>query len=116
MSMKRTQEEELTTNYHCGENRNGSFVFNHPCFTEREAKLFTRFRMKITLAGLGIIKVSFAISLLYMGVFFAVQGTTSPIMAAILIPISSITIMSFTTIAPNLSIHQRLKSVDKNQV
>ena len=64
--------------------------------------------------GLNIVKVSFAISLLYnsIGVVLAVQGTMSPLMAAILMPISSITIVSFTTLASNFLVPQKLKSLD----
>ncbi|MBK8657904.1 MAG: HAD-IC family P-type ATPase [Bacteroidetes bacterium] len=51
--------------------------------------------------GMNIIKASFAISLLYncVGVYYAVQGTMSPLIAAILMPVSSVTIILFTTIA-----------------
>ncbi len=54
--------------------------------------------------GLYIIKASFAISLLYnlLGIYLAVQGTMSPIVAAILMPISSVTIIVFTTLASNV--------------
>ena len=64
--------------------------------------------------GVNIVKVSFAISLLYntIGVFLAVQGTMSPLMAAILMPVSSITIVSFTTLASNFSVPGKLKSLD----
>jgi Cu+-exporting ATPase len=46
-----------------------------------------------------IVKWSFGISLLYnlIGLSFAVSGTLHPLIAAILMPISSITIMLFTT-------------------
>ena len=46
-----------------------------------------------------IIIVSFFISFLYniIGLFFAVQGTLSPLIAAILMPISSISVIVFTT-------------------
>ena len=55
--------------------------------------------------GVRIIKTSFAISLLYnaIGLYFAVQGTMSPIVAAILMPISSVTIILFTTIASSIA-------------
>ncbi|MBL7779349.1 MAG: heavy metal translocating P-type ATPase metal-binding domain-containing protein [Chitinophagales bacterium] len=48
-----------------------------------------------------VVKISFVISLLYnvIGLYFAVQGTMSPLVAAILMPISSITIILFTTLA-----------------
>ena len=46
-----------------------------------------------------IILSSFGISLLYnvIGISFAVQGELSPVVAAILMPISSVTIVLFTT-------------------
>ena len=45
------------------------------------------------------IKISFVIALLYnlVGMYFAVQGALSPIIAAILMPVSSISIILFTT-------------------
>lgn len=48
-----------------------------------------------------VIRMSFGISLCYnvAGLFFAVQGQLSPLIAAILMPLSTITIISFTTIA-----------------
>ncbi|MES2828033.1 MAG: heavy metal translocating P-type ATPase metal-binding domain-containing protein [Bacteroidota bacterium] len=51
--------------------------------------------------GLKIIKISFAIAVAYncIGLYFAVQGTLYPLVAAILMPLSTITIISFTTIA-----------------
>jgi len=51
--------------------------------------------------GLKIIKISLAIAITYnvVGLFYAVQGTLYPLIAAILMPISTITIISFTTIA-----------------
>lgn len=47
-----------------------------------------------------VIKMSFIISLLYnvVGLSFAVQGTMSPLFAAILMPISTVTIISFTSL------------------
>ncbi len=47
-----------------------------------------------------VIKMSFIISLLYnvIGISFAVQGTMSPLFAAILMPISTVTIISFTSL------------------
>lgn len=51
--------------------------------------------------GLKIIKISFAIAITYniVGVYFAVQGTLYPLVAAVLMPISTITIISFTSLA-----------------
>ncbi|GHE48975.1 heavy metal translocating P-type ATPase [Sphingobacterium griseoflavum] len=48
-----------------------------------------------------VIHMSFAISLTYniIGLSFAVQGTMSPLFAAILMPISTVTVISFTSLA-----------------
>src|SRR5690606_37183128 len=47
-----------------------------------------------------VIHMSFAISLTYnvVGLTFAVQGTMSPLFAAILMPLSTVTIISFTSL------------------
>lgn len=52
-----------------------------------------------------IILGSFLIALAYnaVGLWFAVQGNLSPVIAAILMPISSVTIISFTTGMSNLA-------------
>lgn len=64
-------------------------------------------------SSLRVIKQSFAISLVYnvVGLFFAVQGTLSPLIAAILMPLSSITVVAFTT----LSVKAREKEIAKYQ-
>lgn len=53
---------------------------------------------------LTVIHGSFCISLLYniIGLSYAVQGTLSPLIAAILMPLSSITVIGFTTITTTL--------------
>ncbi|MEO6282365.1 MAG: heavy metal translocating P-type ATPase metal-binding domain-containing protein [Dyadobacter sp.] len=63
-------------------------------------------------AGQRIIKQSFAISLLYnvAGLSFAVTGALSPVMAAILMPLSSITIVAFTTLSSNIAARSRIKN------
>jgi len=52
-----------------------------------------------------IIVVTFTLSLLYniTGLYFAVQGTLSPVIAAILMPASSISIILLTTISTSLA-------------
>ncbi|MBG6234579.1 Cu+-exporting ATPase [Pedobacter sp. CAN_A7] len=54
--------------------------------------------------GVKVIHMSFAISLTYnfIGLYFAVQGVMSPLFAAILMPISTVTIILFTSIAARL--------------
>lgn len=56
--------------------------------------------IKLAKNALRIIHMSFVISLMYnvVGLFFAVQGMLSPLMAAILMPMSTITIILFTSI------------------
>lgn len=53
--------------------------------------------------AMNIIKLSFVLSLLYnvIGLYFAVTGQLKPVIAAILMPISSISVVAFTTIATN---------------
>ena len=57
-----------------------------------------------TRKGMRIIRLSFALSLLYnvIGLYFAVTGQLEPVIAAILMPLSSISIVAFTTAATNL--------------
>ncbi|WP_339710388.1 heavy metal translocating P-type ATPase metal-binding domain-containing protein [uncultured Kriegella sp.] len=51
-----------------------------------------------------IVKMSFALSLLYniIGLYFAVTGQLQPVIAAILMPLSSISIVVFTTVMTNM--------------
>ncbi|EPR67380.1 heavy metal translocating P-type ATPase [Cyclobacterium qasimii] len=53
--------------------------------------------------GRRIIKASFGLSFTYnaVGIFFAVQGLVSPVLSAILMPASSISVVLFTTLATN---------------
>ncbi len=55
--------------------------------------------------------ISFAISFLYnvFGLYFAVQGMLTPIFAAILMPISSVTIVAFTSLSVAYMANKRLK-------
>ncbi len=50
-----------------------------------------------------IIKLSFVLSLLYnlVGLYFAVTGQLQPVIAAILMPLSSISVVAFTTVMTN---------------
>lgn len=60
-----------------------------------------------------IIYGSFIISILYniVGLFFAVQGQLSPVIAAILMPVSSISIVSYTTILSSVYF-RKVKTAD----
>lgn len=65
--------------------------------------------LSIARASHRIILASFGIALLYnsIGLWFALQGTLSPVIAAILMPVSSVTIIAFTTGASNLLAKKR---------
>lgn len=66
-------------------------------------------------AGHRIIIISFIISLLYnaIGLWFAVQGTLSPVIAAILMPISTSSLVIYTVVASSLKA-RKLKLIHKN--
>lgn len=51
--------------------------------------------------AVGIVKITFGISLVYnvVGLFFAISGQMSPLFAAILMPVSSISVVAFTSLA-----------------
>ncbi|WP_199140441.1 heavy metal translocating P-type ATPase [Pedobacter sp. ASV12] len=63
---------------------------------------------QLSKAGLKIIKTSFAIAIAYncVGLYFAVQGTLYPLVAAVLMPLSTVTIIGFTTLATRFYAHQ----------
>ena len=57
--------------------------------------------LKASRKAVNIIKYSFVLSFLYnaVGLFFAVTGQLSPVVAAILMPLSSLSVVGFTTLA-----------------
>lgn len=85
--------------------------FSPACDAIIEATAFNRLQALFLYAkdGVGIIKASFILSLIYnlIGLSFAVKGTMSPIVAAILMPISSTTIILFTTVASRIAGRRR---------
>jgi len=56
-----------------------------------------------------VIKISFLISWLYnsVGLFFAVQGLLSPVIAAVLMPLSSISVVVFTNVSTRVLARKR---------
>ena len=60
--------------------------------------------IKASKKGINIVKWSFALSFLYnlIGLYFAITGQLKPVIAAILMPLSSISIVVFTTVTTNL--------------
>ena len=69
---------------------------------------FIRFARK----SLVIVKLSFAISFLYnfVGLSIALTGNLSPVVAAILMPVSSITVVAFSTFATKLLARRMIRS------
>ena len=80
-------------------------VFSPACDAILDAKLFNKLPrfLKLSSKTIGIIKTSFVISLLYnlIGMYFALTGQLTPVVAAILMPLSSISIVVFVTIMTN---------------
>src|SRR5690606_13545221 len=78
-------------------------VFSPACDGILDASQFKRIAhfLKISEKGMRIIKWAFLLSLLYnlVGLGFAVTGHLRPVVAAILMPLSSISIVVFTTVA-----------------
>ncbi|AOW20662.1 heavy metal translocating P-type ATPase [Urechidicola croceus] len=87
-------------------------VFSPACDVIIDASMFDKIPLFLKLAkqSMFIIKLSFVLSFLYniIGLYFAVSGRLTPIVAAILMPLSSISIVIFVTIMTNL-ISQKLK-------
>ena len=80
-------------------------VFSPACDAILDASKFSEIHnyLKAVNKSLQIIKWSFILSFLYniIGLYFAVTGQLSPVVAAILMPLSSISIVIFTTVATN---------------
>lgn len=80
-------------------------VFSPACDAIMEAKLFNKLPKFLTLSHktIQIIKWSFKVSFTYnvVGLYFAVTAQLTPIVAAILMPLSSISIVVFVTVLTN---------------
>ncbi len=80
--------------------------FSPACDAILDGKLLPRLNTLLDYcrSGKRVIAVSFAISLLYnaVGLWFAVRGELQPVIAAILMPITSISIVSFATLTSTL--------------
>ncbi|HMR40331.1 MAG TPA: heavy metal translocating P-type ATPase [Ignavibacteria bacterium] len=81
--------------------------FSPSCDAIAEASEFSKFGkfMEFSRSTMNIIRVSFVISFLYnvIGLYLASTGVFSPLVAAILMPLNSISIVIFVTIATNFS-------------
>lgn len=80
-------------------------VFSPACDAILDASVFKKLDSFLNLSKKSIttIKMSFALSLLYniVGLSFAVTGNLLPLVAAIIMPLSTITIVSFVTLMSN---------------
>ena len=80
-------------------------VFSPACDAILDATKFNQlgYYINTTKSAIKIIKWSFVLSFLYnvIGLYFAVTGQLEPVIAAILMPLSSISIVIFTTITTN---------------
>ena len=88
-------------------------VFSPACDAILDANEFSRldYFLKLSQKSILIIKMSFVLSLLYnvIGLSFAVTGNLLPLVAAIIMPLSTITIVSFVTLMSNYFSNSNLK-------
>lgn len=81
------------------------YHFSPACDAILESSKFQHLQNFLKFSGKSVlvVKLSFILSFLYnlVGLFFAVQGVLSPIVAALLMPISSISVVAFATFATN---------------
>ena len=81
-------------------------VFSPACDGILDASKFKQLYKYILASkkAIKIIKLSFLLSFLYniVGLYFAVTGQLEPVIAAILMPLSSISVVGFTTLATNI--------------
>jgi P-type Cu+ transporter len=77
-------------------------VFSPACDAILDAREFKKLHyfLKLSKKAITTIKMSFALSLLYnvVGLSFAITGNLQPLVAAIIMPLSTVTIVSFVTI------------------
>jgi len=88
-------------------------VFSPACDAILDANEFSRldYFLKLSHKSILIIKMSFVLSLLYnvVGLAFAITGNLLPLVAAIIMPLSTITIVSFVTLMSNYFSNSNLK-------
>ena len=80
-------------------------VFSPACDAILDASEFQKinYYLKLSKKAITTIKMSFTLSLIYnlVGLSFALSGNLLPLVAAIIMPLSTITIVSFVTIMSN---------------
>jgi Cu+-exporting ATPase len=89
------------------------FNFSPACDAILQSKQFGKLDkfIQFTHRSMTIVKLGFLISFLYniVGLSFAVQGNLTPIVAAILMPISSVSVVAFASFSIHLSAKQALR-------
>ena len=89
------------------------YQFSPACDAILEAKQFDKLAefIQFSKSALKVVKASFALSILYnlIGLSFAVQGLLSPIVAAILMPLSSVSVVAFVTFTTRWMAKRKLK-------
>ena len=90
-------------------------VFSPACDGILDAQFFNNLPKLLTISNktIRIIKTSFLLAFCYnvIGMYFALTGALTPIVAAILMPVSSISIVIFVTIMTNLASKKYLKKL-----
>lgn len=80
-------------------------VFSPACDAILEASQFEKLHyfLKLSKKAMRVIKMSFGLSLLYnvVGLTFAITANLKPLVAAIIMPLSTVTIVSFVTVMSN---------------
>jgi Cu+-exporting ATPase len=82
------------------------YHFSPACDAILEAGRFSSLErfLSFTVTSMNIVKISFLISFLYnvIGLYFAVNGYLTPIISAILMPLSSVSVVAFATFTTRL--------------
>ncbi len=89
-------------------------VFSPACDAILDAEEFKRldYFLKLSKKAITTIKMSFTLSLLYnvVGLSFALTGNLMPLVAAIIMPLSTVTIVSFVTVMSSFYANKKLSS------
>jgi Cu+-exporting ATPase len=82
------------------------YHFSPACDAILDARTFARLPQLLTFSkrSIQVVKASFVLSFLYniVGLSYAITGIFTPLVCAILMPLSSITVVGFVTLATNL--------------
>ncbi len=89
------------------------YQFSPACDAILEAKQFDKLVdfIRFSKIAMKVVKASFGLSILYnlIGLAFAVQGLLSPIVAAILMPLSSVSVVAFVTFTTRVLAKRKMR-------